>query len=60
MPNEPLQRAAPAPRPSEPDALQAMRAQAWKEVMQAEAQDPHLLRALREQQQGMQMRGELR
>lgn len=49
-----------APRPIEPDALQAMRAQAWKEVMQAEAANPSILRALRDQQQDLHLHGELR
>lgn len=55
-----LARAPFAPPPIEPEALQAMRAQAWAEVMQAEAQDPNILRALRDQQQDLQSRGELR
>lgn len=40
-----------APPPMEHDHLQADRAQAWREVQQAEAADPKVLRALRDQQQ---------
>lgn len=45
--------------PAPVDPLQAARAQAWREVQQAEAQDPSLLRALRDQQQYEQSQGRL-
>lgn len=48
-----------APPPIEPDQLQAARAQAWREVQQAEAADPKVLRALRDQQQHLQSVGVL-
>ena len=41
------------------DPLQAARAQAWREVYQAEAAYPQVLRALRDQQQAEQNRGAL-
>lgn len=46
--------------PAEPDAIQRMRDEAWAQVAQAEAQDPRFLRALRDQQQDLHSRGELR
>lgn len=39
--------------------LQAARAQAWREVEQAEAANPRVLRALRDQQQYEQSQGRL-
>ena len=46
--------------PKEPvDPLQAARAEDWAAVQQAEAQDPRLLRALRDQQQYLQNTGVL-
>lgn len=53
---QPAQRRA----PEESEALLRERAQAWAEVMQAEAMDPNLLRALRDQQQDLHSRNELR
>ncbi len=46
--------------PAETDAIQRMRDEAWAQVAQAEAQDPRFLRALRDQQQDLHSRGELR
>lgn len=43
----------------EPDAVQRMRDEAWAEALQAEAQDPSFLRALRDQQQDLHNRHEL-
>ena len=56
---QPLLRIPGAPPPIEPDRLQAARAQAWREVQQAEAADPRMLRALRDQQQYLQSLGQL-
>ncbi len=41
------------------DPLQAARAEDWAAVQLAEAQDPRLLRALRDQQQYLQSQGAL-
>lgn len=55
----PAQMRAPETQP-ETDAVQRMRDEAWAQVAQAEAQDPRFLRALRDQQQDLHSRGELR
>lgn len=48
------------PAPINPDALQALRAQAWAEVAAIEAADGRYHRALQQQQQAMHASGELR
>lgn len=56
---QPLLRIPGAPPSIEAAQLQKARAQAWREVMQAEAVDPNVLRALRDQQQHLQSQGAL-
>ena len=48
-----------APPPISNEKLQQARAEAWEQVHRAEAADPRVLRALRQQQEYLQSQGAL-
>ena len=48
-----------APPPISDEKLQQARAEAWEQVHRAEAADPRVLRALRQQQEYLQSQGAL-
>lgn len=48
-----------APPPISDEKLQKARAEAWEQVHRAEAADPRVLRALRQQQEYLQSQGVL-
>lgn len=52
-----LRRAIGAPPPVSSDRLQALRDSIWDEVEQAEQQRPDILRAIRQQQEDLQLQG---